>query len=156
MLVTEPETPPIPGKRSDGLSGKHLGPAEAQAAREAAMLLAGKWVPAILVCLRARPLRPTELRRRLPEPVSDKVLTATLRRLEAGGYVRRTAPDVALGVTYDMTASGRSLLVLVEFLARWRMADPPLTELSPSSGSPTEVTVSIKPGPSPEKVIGRG
>ena len=58
-------------------------------------LLAHKWVLAVLASLADGPLRHRELHGSLPG-VSDKVLAATLRRLEREGLVpARGLPDVA-------------------------------------------------------------
>lgn len=57
-------------------------------------LLAGKWKPAILFHLCEQTLRFGDLRRCLPE-VSQKVLTAQLKELEADGVIARTLhPEV--------------------------------------------------------------
>lgn len=49
-------------------------------------LISGKWLAPILAALHDGPLRRTTLRGRL-DGVSDKILTATLRRMERGGLI---------------------------------------------------------------------
>ncbi|MFD9079701.1 winged helix-turn-helix transcriptional regulator [Streptomyces erythrochromogenes] len=64
-------------------------------------------------------LRYTELSRRI-EGVSQKMLTQTLRGLEAGGFVARTVhPTVPPRVEYDLTELGRSLAEPITALRQW-------------------------------------
>jgi DNA-binding HxlR family transcriptional regulator len=52
--------------------------------------------------------------------VSQKMLTVTLRSLEADGLVRRTMyAEIPPRVEYDLTAMGRSLLPLIKALEEW-------------------------------------
>ena len=77
-------------------------------------LLAGKWKPAILFHLRSQTLRFGDLRRCLPE-VSQKVLTAQLKELEADGVILRTLyPDVPPRVEYALSPLGVALLPLLQ------------------------------------------
>jgi DNA-binding HxlR family transcriptional regulator len=72
-------------------------------------LIAGRWVLAILWALESGSLRRVVLRSRLG-PVSDKVLTDTLRRLELHGLVSRTmVASVPVEVDYDLTLVARRL-----------------------------------------------
>lgn len=64
-------------------------------------------------------LRFSVLRRRIPD-ISQKMLTSTLRTLEADGYVRRTVyPEVPPRVEYALTDRARSLLPIVRSLTDW-------------------------------------
>jgi DNA-binding HxlR family transcriptional regulator len=54
------------------------------------------------------------------EDISQKMLTVTLRTLEADGLVNRTMfPQIPPRVEYSLTERGRSLLPHVHALARW-------------------------------------
>ena len=77
-------------------------------------LLVGKWKPAILFHLREQTLRFGDLRRCLPE-VSQKVLTAQLKELEADGVIARTLhPQVPPRVEYALSPLGIALLPLLQ------------------------------------------
>ncbi len=66
-------------------------------------------------------LRAGELAHAIPD-VSGKVLTATLRKLEADGLVRRKVfPEVPPRVEYALTDRARTLLPLVEQLVDWSL-----------------------------------
>jgi DNA-binding HxlR family transcriptional regulator len=82
-------------------------------------LLANKWSALAIGALEAGPLRFGELLRRL-QGVSPKVLTATLRRLEAFGFLDRTVyPAVPLHVEYSLTDLGHSAAVPLGLLRTW-------------------------------------
>lgn len=82
-------------------------------------MLARKWVLDVLAALGDGPRRHRELRRAIAG-VSDKVLTATLRRLERDGLVRRDVyATVPARVEYTLTSLGHSLLLPLASLARW-------------------------------------
>src|ERR1700733_7500731 len=80
------------------------------ATREALELLAAKWRVLLIYALRAGPQRHAELRRRLPG-ITQKVLTETLRSMQADGLVeRRVLKDTApQHVEYSLTALGTTL-----------------------------------------------
>lgn len=85
-------------------------------------LLAGKWKPAILFHLRAQTLRFGDLRRCLPE-VSQKVLTAQLKELEADGVILRTLyPEVPPRVEYALSPLGVALLPLLQQMHDFALA----------------------------------
>ncbi len=84
-------------------------------------LIAGRWVLAIFRALDAGPLRRVVLRERLG-PVSDKVLTETLRRLERHGLVNRTIVEsVPIEVDYGLTALARRLARLLPELHQFAL-----------------------------------
>ena len=84
-------------------------------------LIGSEWKLLILRDLLSRPWRFNELRRDL-EGVSQKVLTDSLRALEADGIVRRTVyPEVPPRVEYALTPRAHSLLPHVNALIDWAL-----------------------------------
>lgn len=81
-----------------------------------------KWSLLVLLTLdrqAAAPLRFNELMRAIPD-ISQKMLTAVLRTLEADGYVSRKAyPVVPPRVEYTLTERTHSLLPLIKALVDW-------------------------------------
>ena len=68
----------------------------------------GKWTVQIVNLLKHRPCRHSELRRQL-ETASQRMLTRTLRNLEATGLIeRRVAQTKPLVVKYSLTKLGRT------------------------------------------------
>jgi DNA-binding HxlR family transcriptional regulator len=94
--------------------------------------ISDKWVALVLAALggvgphpgddcsaEPRSMRYSELSRRLAG-VSQKMLTQTLRSLERDGMITRTVTaTVPVTVTYELTALGRSLLVIFAGLKDW-------------------------------------
>ncbi|MFE9785471.1 winged helix-turn-helix transcriptional regulator [Nocardia salmonicida] len=81
--------------------------------------IAGKWTILVVDALLDGTQRYTDLSRRI-EGVSQKMLTQTLRSLEADGFVTRTAyPTIPPRVEYDLTALGRSLAEPITALRQW-------------------------------------
>lgn len=87
---------------------------------DAAMdVIGGKWKVLILWELSERPHRFGELRRELPG-VTEKVLAAQLREMEADGIVHREAYDeVPPRVEYSLTPAGASLNDALGPLGAW-------------------------------------
>src|SRR5438876_3752632 len=82
-------------------------------------LIGDKWTPIILYILRQGTKRYGEMQRHLPD-VSKKMLTQTLRALEAAGLLRRTVyAEVPPRVEYDLTPLGRVFLEPVTDFCRW-------------------------------------
>lgn len=66
-------------------------------------------------------LRFKELQRCIPD-ISQKMLTATLKTLEADGLVLRKAfPEVPPRVEYSLTDKGKSLMPHIDGLLSWAM-----------------------------------
>ena len=78
-----------------------------------------KWSLEVLDALCAQPLRFNELRRAIPA-VTQKSLTATLRRLERNGMVDRVVVGTRpVAVEYRISALGRTLQDLIDALLGW-------------------------------------
>ncbi|UYG15930.1 helix-turn-helix transcriptional regulator [Brachybacterium huguangmaarense] len=78
-----------------------------------------KWTLSILNELCERPCRFNDLRRAIPQ-VTQKSLTATLRRLERNGVVERVVISTRpLAVEYRITLLGKTLRPPVDTLLAW-------------------------------------
>ncbi|NLG56562.1 MAG: helix-turn-helix transcriptional regulator [Rhodococcus sp.] len=87
--------------------------------------LSDKWVSLVLCALDGGPQRYGELRSSIAG-VSQKMLTQTLRNLEADGLVLRTVtPEVPVRVDYELTELGRSLQVVLSGLKQWAETNVP-------------------------------
>jgi DNA-binding HxlR family transcriptional regulator len=81
--------------------------------------MSDKWVTLLLCALEDEPQRYSQLARTIAG-VSQKMLTQTLRTLERDGMVTRTVTaTVPVTVTYELTALGRSLLVVFARVKVW-------------------------------------
>ncbi|MBG0855426.1 helix-turn-helix transcriptional regulator [Streptomyces spinoverrucosus] len=91
---------------------------------DAAMdVIGGKWKVLILWALHVRPHRFGELRRELPG-VTEKVLAAQLRELEADGIVHREVyEEVPPRVEYSLTPRGETLNEALAPLGAWGKAN---------------------------------
>lgn len=88
-------------------------------ARLAVELIADKWTVVVLAGLSRGPVRHGELAE-LIGGISRKVLTQTLRRLQAHGLVRRHAyAEVPPRVEYELTALGATLVEPIHVLTEW-------------------------------------
>ena len=82
-----------------------------------------KWTLLVLLVLDGAqtPLRFKELQRAIPD-ISEKMLTLTLRNLEADGLVGRTAfAEVPPRVEYNLTDRSGSLMPLLNNLVNWSL-----------------------------------
>lgn len=78
-----------------------------------------RWGVLVLVALRERGYRFSELRRRV-SGVSEKMLAQTLQTLERDGFVRREAhPVIPPRVDYSLTPLGSEAAEYVSALAHW-------------------------------------
>ncbi|MCC8244079.1 winged helix-turn-helix transcriptional regulator [Saccharothrix luteola] len=102
------------------------GPQIAAPHRELLDQVLDKWSLQVLDQLCGRPSRFNELRRAIPV-VTQKSLTATLRRLERNGMVERVVVSSRpIAVEYRITPLGTTLQDLIDALLRWttvNMAD---------------------------------
>lgn len=82
-------------------------------------LIGSKWKLLIIRNLRARPWRFNELRKDL-EGISQKVLTDSLREMEANGIITRTVyPEVPPRVEYALSPLGETLGPILDAMAQW-------------------------------------
>lgn len=79
-----------------------------------------KWSMLVLFTLESTPtIRFKELHRNIPD-ISQKMLTTTLKTLEADGLIIRKAyPEIPPRVEYELTSRGKSLLPLIDNLLSW-------------------------------------
>ena len=86
-------------------------------------MVGDKWTLLVVYTLGDAPLRFSELRRRTA-PISQKMLTQTLRAFERDGLVRREAfATVPVTVEYSLTPLGDSLCEVIEGLRAWAYAN---------------------------------
>ena len=82
-------------------------------------LIGSKWKLLIMRNLLARPWRFNELQRNL-EGISQKVLTDSLRSMEADGIVTRTVyPEVPPRVEYALSELGESMRPIMDAMEAW-------------------------------------
>jgi DNA-binding HxlR family transcriptional regulator len=93
--------------------------------RQALERLAAKWRVLVVYSLLAGPQRPAQLRRRLPG-ITQKVLTETLRAMQADGLVeRRVLKDSApQHVEYGLTPLGETLQEPLAAICAWAIEHP--------------------------------
>lgn len=83
------------------------------------LLIGSKWKVVIMRELLQGPLRFTELKQRVAG-ISQKVLTANLRAMEADGLLVRTAfAEVPPRVEYELTRLGQSLQPVLDAMSAW-------------------------------------
>ncbi|MFJ2263702.1 winged helix-turn-helix transcriptional regulator [Streptomyces sp. NPDC087844] len=84
-----------------------------------------KWSLSVLNELCERPCRFNELRRAIPQ-VTQKSLTATLRRLERNGVIEREVVSTRpVAVSYRITSLGKTLRPPVDVLLAWAAENLP-------------------------------
>lgn len=85
-------------------------------------LIGSKWKLLILRNLLARPWRFNELKRDLAG-ISQKVLTDSLRSMEADGIITRTVyPEVPPRVEYALSDLGESMRSVIKSMEEWGTA----------------------------------
>ncbi|MEM9522786.1 MAG: helix-turn-helix domain-containing protein [Pseudomonadota bacterium] len=85
----------------------------------AVAMIGGKWKPVLLFHLMMGAKRYSELQR-LVSRVSDRMLTRSLRELEADGLVHREVfPEVPVRVEYSLTTDGKTLYPILAEMSRW-------------------------------------
>jgi len=89
--------------------------------RRALELIADKWTTLVVYALVDGPRRHGDLRRTI-DGISQKMLTQTLRRMEAEGLVDRDVLDrVPPHVEYSLTPLGRTLEKPLVAICEWAM-----------------------------------
>lgn len=82
-------------------------------------LIGSKWKLLIIRNLLERPWRFNELQRSL-EGISQKVLTDSLRAMEADGIITRTVyPEVPPRVEYALSELGKSMRPILDAMKEW-------------------------------------
>lgn len=82
-------------------------------------LIGSKWKLLIMRNLMTRPWRFNELQRDLAG-ISQKVLTASLRSMEADGLITRTVfPEVPPRVEYALSGLGESMRPIMDAMEAW-------------------------------------
>lgn len=98
-------------------------PPETCPVRDVIDKIGDKWSVLILLHLAHGDRRFTALRREIAD-ISQRVLTATLRKLEREGLIwRSVVPTIPPQVTYGLTALGHSLIGHFSALAGWAKAN---------------------------------
>lgn len=81
--------------------------------------IGGKWKSVVLWYLKAGTLRFGELKKRIPD-ITDKMLSIQLKSLEDDGLIsRKVYPEVPLRVEYRMTEKGKTLIPVLDAIAKW-------------------------------------
>ena len=81
--------------------------------------IGGKWKAVVLWYLRGGKKRFGELKSLIPD-ITDKMLSIQLRSLEDDGIIKRTVfPEIPPRVEYEYTEEGKSLIPVVEAIAKW-------------------------------------
>ena len=87
--------------------------------------LGDKWSVLIISTLAERPYRFGELRREISD-ISQRMLTQTLRDLQADGLIERTVfPTTPPSVEYKLSPMGQSFLVPLAAMVDWAFANFP-------------------------------
>lgn len=85
--------------------------------------LGDKWSVLIIGALAHRPYRFGELKREIPD-ISQRMLTQTLRDLQADGLVERTVfPTTPPSVEYRLSPMGHSFLTPLAAMVDWAFAN---------------------------------
>lgn len=81
--------------------------------------IGGKWKTVVLWYLRNKTLRFGELKKQIPD-MTEKMLSIQLKKLEEDGLVKRDVyAEVPLRVEYSLTDFGKTLVPVVEAIAKW-------------------------------------
>jgi DNA-binding HxlR family transcriptional regulator len=87
--------------------------------RQALDLICGKWTLLVVEVLQSGSRRHAELLQ-MVDGISQKMLTQTLRKLEADGLVERTVVSSRpLHVTYALTTRGHTVTPILSALHEW-------------------------------------
>jgi DNA-binding HxlR family transcriptional regulator len=82
-------------------------------------ILGGRWKPAILCNLTHQTMRYSDLKNAIPN-ISERMLIAQLRELEADQVVKRTVyPVVPPRVEYELTELGQTMKPMLKAISDW-------------------------------------
>ncbi|MEJ7893440.1 MAG: helix-turn-helix domain-containing protein [Solirubrobacteraceae bacterium] len=98
--------------------------------RESLAVLSSKWAVGVLLALGEGPRRYHQILSEL-HPISEKVLTQTLRSMERDGLITRYVhAGVPPRVEYELTRLGASMAVPMKALGSWAVANGSRVESS--------------------------
>ncbi len=81
--------------------------------------IGGKWKTVVLWYLKNNTRRFGELKKLIPD-ITEKMLSIQLKALEEDGLVKREVyPEVPLRVEYSLTPFGKSLVPVLDAVAKW-------------------------------------
>ncbi|TDQ72281.1 winged helix-turn-helix transcriptional regulator [Sphingobacterium yanglingense] len=82
--------------------------------------LSDKWTMLVILVLgESKEMRFNEIHKRIGD-ISEKMLTVSLRKLEADGLISREVyPVIPPKVEYKLTALGQELLPLIDTITQW-------------------------------------
>jgi DNA-binding HxlR family transcriptional regulator len=81
--------------------------------------IGGKWKTVVLWYLINKTMRFGEIKKQIPE-ITEKMLSIQLKGLEEDGLVKREVfPEVPLRVEYSLTEFGKTLIPVLEAIAKW-------------------------------------
>jgi DNA-binding HxlR family transcriptional regulator len=84
--------------------------------------IGGKWKTVVLWYLRNKTLRFGAIKKHVPD-ITEKMLSIQLKSLEESGLIRREVfPEVPLRVEYSLTDFGKTIVPVVEAIAKWGRA----------------------------------
>jgi DNA-binding HxlR family transcriptional regulator len=82
-------------------------------------VIGGKWKPPVIWLLLKGPMRFGELHKTIPT-MALKVLSRTLKELEADGIINRKAyPEIPPRVEYSLSEKGESLRQILTMMSEW-------------------------------------
>lgn len=89
-----------------------------------------KWAILVLIILNEnQPVRFNALGKLIPD-ISTKVMSDTLKTLEADGLInRKVYPEVPVKVEYSLTETGKTLIPIVKLLTEWAQKNMALIKL---------------------------
>ena len=100
-------------------------PGSCELVRSTMAMIGEKWSMQVLFELRNGPVRFNELRRLLT-PVTQRMLSSSLRTLEHNGLITRTVhPTVPPQVDYTLTEPGQALNTAIHQVALWAKTHGP-------------------------------
>jgi DNA-binding HxlR family transcriptional regulator len=81
--------------------------------------IGGKWKTVVLWYLRKDKKRFSELKKLIPD-ITEKMLSLQLRALQEDGIIKRMIyPEVPPKVEYELTKFGKTLVPVLEEIAKW-------------------------------------